>query len=121
MIRIIRKTIRIIRNIIFWFPVIVRDQDYDYAFMYTILAKKLESMELDSKNWVHLGAEKDRLRIKTAKVLCRRLANEVTYNPINLVFPDKNSVKFFYYEYMKKQDLSTLIRYLGKYSLGWWD
>lgn len=121
MIRIIRKIIRIIRNLIFWFPVIIHDQDYDYTFMYSILGRKLESMELDSKNWQHMGTKKEILRIKTAKALCKRLANEATYNPINLVFENKNSVKFFYYEYMKNQDLNLLTQHLEKYSLGWWD
>lgn len=121
MIRRIRKIKRAIRNLIFWFPTIIRDQDYDFAFMYTVLAKKLESMEINTHNWCVEGVEKDRLRIKTAKILCQRLANEIIYNARNTVFPYKNETKWLYYDCMRRQDIELLADYLKKYSLGWWD
>jgi hypothetical protein len=121
MITMIRRLIRSIRNLIFWFPTIVKDQDYDFAFMFVIWAKKLESMELDTANWITASTEKDRVRIKTARILCQRLANETPYNARNIIFPNKNGVKRFYYDRMRQQDIELLTDYIRRYSLGWWD
>jgi hypothetical protein len=116
--RKIDRIINNIKNLIVWFPVIWEDRQYDYAFMFAIFEKKLELMEKDTYNWFSLGTEKDRKRIKTAKILCKRLAEEQVYYEDNPIFPHT------YYKYTQvrtDQDLNLLCETLRKYSLKWWD
>lgn len=107
-----------IERVVRWIPIIWEDRQYDYAFMFAILEKKLEFMEKDTYNWFSFGAEKDRKRIKTARILCKRLAEEQIYYEDNPIFPHT------YYKYTQvrtDQDLNLLCETLRKYSLRWWD
>lgn len=65
-----------IRNLIRWFPVIWNDRDWDQAYIYELLHKKFEHMELlHRKHSYKLYSNKTADELRTAKSLCKRLQN----------------------------------------------
>lgn len=105
-----------IKRVIIWIPILCEDEDWDYAYMYKILATKLKSMEVDSLIWATTSAPNDRKRIKMSRILCERLADEMFY------YQDTYAKNLGVVSHIRKNyDLELLCETLRKYSLGWWD
>ncbi len=68
-----------IKNVFRWLPIIWRDQDWDKHYLYTILYFKLKNMEefFRSENTHIAEAENIAKEIQIAKILAKRLADEV--------------------------------------------
>lgn len=97
-----------IKNLIKWFPIIWKDRDWDYYFIYAILHKKLNNMEKfysSDKAWASDSKDVAE-QIKEAKVLCKRLMDE---DYINIV--DKK----------KEEDKNKLFDIINKNINNWWD
>lgn len=72
--RKIKRYIRRIKNILHWLPVLWRDEQWDYYYIYEILKCKLSLMESNIRsNGNHVSAKYDADRIK----LCIRLIDIV--------------------------------------------
>jgi hypothetical protein len=134
-------------NVIRWLPTIWNDQDFDSAYMWTILQKKFEHMEkfFNSEYSYHVGSEKHAHEVWICKLLCERIIAEDYPTPwdaiwqrhlehesweefiklLNTPLSDVQSkalergVK--HKEYLKKQDKEILCKMLIKYSGSWWD
>ena len=74
----IKKLFHNIKNIIRWLPIIWRDRDWDYGFIYEILYQKLKNMELffRSDKVYAKDALKFAHQIMVAKNLCKRLSED---------------------------------------------
>ncbi len=77
-IRIFFRDIQIgIKNLIVWFPVIWKDRQWDFWFIYEILHKKLSLMEHFIRNHGHhVRAEQDADNIKKCVLLLKRLKDD---------------------------------------------
>ena len=65
------------KNLIIWFPVIWRDQQWDYYYLFEILEKKLKLMEKDFRNdpWLENSYKKS-LQMKRCIELINRIKKE---------------------------------------------
>ncbi|MDD3123205.1 MAG: hypothetical protein PHC62_06830 [Candidatus Izemoplasmatales bacterium] len=105
-----------IKNILFWFPVIWKDRQFDHGYLYTILGKKLELMEAfflsDDTNVAN--AKKYGKQIKIARILCNRLETEDYSNP-------NKWADWKYADRQEKQDREYLFDLMKKKVPAWWD
>ena len=66
-----------VKNLIRWFPVIWKDRNWDYNFIYMILKYKLHLMEKNIRNYGHhVRAEQDADKIKICVNLLDRLIKD---------------------------------------------
>jgi len=73
----IQITIRSIKKLWRWIPIIYKDRDWDYWYIYELLKYKLEDMEnYMRKDGIHVYNEHDADKIKTALRLLDRLQSE---------------------------------------------
>lgn len=73
----IQITIRSIKKLWRWIPIIYKDRDWDYWYIYELLKYKLEDMEnYIRKDGIHVYNEHDADKIKTALRLLDRLQSE---------------------------------------------
>lgn len=52
-----------ISNLIYWFPVIWRDQPWDYDFLFRIMRHKIAQMSASTKDWLTVSAEDKKLEM----------------------------------------------------------
>lgn len=109
-----------IRNLVYWFPVIVSDRDWDSVYILKILHHKLNSMEYAANNYWHwIGKEKEAHRIRIASELCKRLiADDYVFMFANIKDPRR---KYHMQGYMENQDWNMLFDILRKHGRKWWD
>jgi hypothetical protein len=73
----IRSTIRSIKKLWRWIPIIYKDRDWDYWYIYEMLKCKLEDMEnYIRRDGIHVCNEHDANKIKTALRLLERIQSE---------------------------------------------
>jgi hypothetical protein len=104
-----------IQNVIKWFPVIWHDRDWDHSYFYNILHFKLRNMEeyFNSEYVWGANALKDAKRIKTARILVKRLLEDNYW---------ENAKEDLHHSiYMENQDREYLFDLMKKYINGWWD
>ena len=65
-----------IRNIIYWFPVIWKDHNWDYSFLLIILRHKLKAMRLSAVHWGWTGHEEALEDIESAINIIDVLSND---------------------------------------------
>lgn len=66
-----------VRNLISWFPIIWKDRNWDYWFIYVILRHKLHLMEQNIRRYGHhTTSDKDADKIKVCVLLLDRLIND---------------------------------------------
>lgn len=76
-----RNIIVSIKNLIVWFPLIWRDRQWDYIFIYRILHKKLSLMEkFIRKDGIHVRNIQDADKMKTCILLLERLMNDIYHD-----------------------------------------
>lgn len=92
-----------IKNIIRWTPVIWNDQDFDWAYMASIMEYKLRRMhKLFKTHGHHINSEKDAQKMLICAELLHRLIEDNH---------DKQSNQYC-------KDFGIL---MGKHMLSWWD
>jgi hypothetical protein len=75
--RKIQNKIYSIKKLWRWIPIIYKDRDWDYWYIYEILKYKLEDMEnYIRKDGIHVYNEHDADKIKTALKLLDRIQSE---------------------------------------------
>jgi DNA-binding phage protein len=73
----IKNKIRQIRNVLRWIPIIWRDRDWDYYFVYEILKQKLiDTEKYIRKDGLHVFNEHDADSIKTAIEMIEKVQTE---------------------------------------------
>ena len=114
---------RFCRNVKGYWKFLVYNEEFEHSYLYETMSLKLQRMEEYqersrlSRDWKEVRDE-----IKTARLLCERIANEdyVPFIDGKFMFPFwKNS--WDYEEYMINQDLELLSKLLTKKSRTWWD
>lgn len=105
-----------IRNIFTWMPIIWKDRQWDQAYLYAILGKKLKRMEdfFLSGNTTTANAKKHGKDIKVARILCNRLEREDYSNP-------NKWADWRYSNRQEKQDREYLFDLMKKHVPEWWD
>lgn len=131
-------------NLVIWFPVIWRDQDWDYSQLFLILSHKLGRMEaLHRRNRRFVGVEHTIRQLATARILAHRIATEdyaaaeweqywIKYPPLSLSnmggwrSPNKKQAAemmnlFERENNLQKQDVGLLCKLLSRNYKSWWD
>jgi len=87
------------------------------------MAFKLKQMELNTYHWHVADADIRRKQIKTARILCERLTDEIeSYFNENSMSPVYKLKKHWNLSEVRKQaDLDMLCDYIRRYSHYWWD
>jgi hypothetical protein len=66
-----------IRNLIYWFPIIWRDRDWDYRYIYDVLGAKIEKQaKYTAKYGNHLSAKRDAEVMMTCTRLMKKVVQE---------------------------------------------
>lgn len=87
----IKRFIKSIKNLIRWFPVIWRDQDWDDSFIFDILKFKLKNQaEYIGKRGYHVRAERD----AEIMMLCVRLIEKVQDEYYGMEYQDYHKSEF---------------------------
>ena len=121
-IRRLKNTIRQffigVRNIIKWIPVLYKDRDWDFYFIYNILQKKLEFTEEAMRNSSLYDGKLYANKIKTAIRLIEVVRDEKYFDEM-LMNDDWEDLK----KAMAKQDKAKklLFNYLHHNIEKWWN
>lgn len=102
-----------IKNIFIWLPVIWKDRQFDRAYLYIILGKKLKLMEkfFLSDDVCSVDAYKHGKNIKIARILCDRLI-EGDYLSNAMLFNKNIKDEHFKFEFEPIPDLKGFSRLL---------
>jgi hypothetical protein len=76
-----KKIINNIKRIIKWTPVIWKDRDWDYVYLYQIIYKKLDTMEdfFRSDKTMTMDSLNTAEEIREAKKILKRMIEEYSY------------------------------------------
>ena len=117
----IRRVIRRTKNLFRWLPVIWKDEQWDYHFIFEILKYKLTIMsEYIRKNSHHTSAEYDADRMMLAVRLIDKVQNEeyidelIDYNNLTKEIVDKADAK-------QAKAKRILFKLLENNIEKWWD
>lgn len=141
-----------IRNLIRWIPTIWSLRDWDARYCYDLIHKQLLHVEnYLNYNSYGVNAIKKSNRIKVARILTKRLIDDLYIcNAETLIDQKYGELKFHFekiddsnfqtlvfdeleeeskarhkahehVEYMREQDKKMLFKYLNKYISEWWD
>jgi hypothetical protein len=111
-----------IGNILYYFPTIWNDRDWDYQYINMVLHKKLSRMEkrFASDKVVIANVEKVAKEIKIARLLLERILHRNYYGNSK-----KSSITrkkaFHHTHYMEQQDINYLFDHMKKRIQRWWD
>ena len=116
-----------------WLPVIWKDRDFDWDYIYQMLDFKLQRLAKCLEQGYGVKGGKRGREARIAAALCRRIVkddylfSEPPIGPWNHVSPFRRKLAFpeyerrWYSDYMLKQDLRYLHEYLTKNVRSWWD
>ncbi|MGV6935895.1 hypothetical protein ACWA2B_10310 [Paenibacillus sp. CMM36] len=131
-----------VSNLVKWFPVIWNDRDFDQAYLYKIVHKKLESMEefFESKYTFSVEAPQVAKEIQEVREMMGRVITDEHHCLVDINTEEFMSVKSGRFEvdrenprYIKwmtetdkaekrtTEDLWNSFRIIGEKSQGWWD
>lgn len=65
-----------VRNVVRWFPVIWRDEDFDWYYLVNIMETKFRFMAEDAKGWTSVNSERDRKELLECAELLKRLKDD---------------------------------------------
>ena len=117
----IKSIIRQIRKLVRWIPIIWRDRDWDYYFIYEILKQKLiDQEEYIRKDGIHLYNQEDASSIKKAIEMIEIVQTE--YH-IDKYLTEKEWTKGGLDKSVKDHDNAKeeLFKYLSDNIEKWWD
>jgi len=84
--KVLRRLLYSIKNVIRWFPVIWRDRDWDHRYFFRIMQNKIKNMEHYSRVHGHLvSSETQANEMKRVYLLLKRLTGDI-YN--DMVFTE---------------------------------
>ena len=111
------KSFMVVKNLVRWFPVIWKDKDWDYYFIYKILQFKLKNQAeyIGRRDW-HTRAKRDAEKMMTCVRLIDKMNEEyygMEYNQY-YDFDMLTNVKRFLEFKITRDDLDT---YFAKYPL----
>ena len=139
-----RELKRSLKSLLWFLPTIWDDRDWDYYFVYKLLAMKFKKMEnyraKDKYYMRYVGEDQDTAKIKMARILCERLAEDHymanatinfdkkfpdSFRTITTEWTEKEKAEFGkcvnHSNYMRKQDKYFLFKLLEKELDKWWD
>lgn len=131
------RYVRKVKKLIDWFPLIWKDEDWDYAYLLTLIGYKLKRMrECIHSNDVIAHAENVANEILEAEIMIRNIADDpddewsLHYNQWHSCKSSVSEPCQAEGECRKTLELSAkrseknwhkLWKHLDKYSQGWWD
>ena len=101
-------------NLIRWFPIVWRDEDWDWAFLAEIMEFKFRNM---SRCFKHCGHSVDSERQARNTLICAELLKRLREDG----FGESSSITYRLHESRMKGWQEMLGRYIGKYLRNWWD
>jgi hypothetical protein len=114
-----------IENLFAWFPVIWRDHQWDQAYIYYILRKKLYLMEkfYEEGDTFSVCAPRTLREIKTCRILLDRMIKDDYLPDSFLGEKDRKKCKRMAYHagMQEKQDVELLFKLMNKHIRTWWD
>lgn len=131
----LRNMWRGIKNLIVWFPIIWKDRQWDYVFIFIMLKHKLELMKIMFENDAYTEKAPEVVdKLKRCIKLLDRLSDDSIYfdeanTEYNYTF-DKSKTKSnidklratgLYEEKLFQYDLNELTTMLRKHIKEWWD
>ena len=124
----LRRLYHSIQSLIYWFPVIWRDRDFDYQFTLVIMEHSLKRL-YKFLNGPHAQAAQPKSRIKHLRI-CLLLLERMQGSYIDKARKTEPRHVFgdFYADwnsddvrYLEEQDWQYLWELLSKYMRTWWD
>jgi len=102
---IIKDIIQGLKNLIKWFPIIWKDRDWDYRYIYDILKLKLENQAkyIGSKG-IHTTAKRDAEIMMT----CVRLIDKIKDEEYVMEYMNYEKSKFWFQDIPDNPDLKSL-------------
>ena len=117
-----------ISNLIFWFPVILRDRNYDESFLFKILAFKLERIQKHLSKVTISDFENEIIDLDNAVHLAKKIANHdyAEFGLVDINFKeDKEAFQkcvsvYTSAEKERNKDIDTLFTIIKEKNRGWW-
>lgn len=107
----INKIILFIKNIIKWYPILKKDQDYDYAYIIDSLILKLQKTSLClEKNDRHEDTKREVEKMNTCISLLKKFRNDFYEDEYQNYYHSNT------FEYDKSCEFDNLEEYFSKYS-----
>lgn len=124
--KFLRRLKHSIESLIYWFPVVWNDRDWDQYFLWRLLQRKFEKMnkyfEEDTIAVFETEDEIESLKaLKELQQISKNLAEDAwdTYDPFPQNIPYEEKVALAEAAYKKLVDRLSFL--LSKYSRYWWD
>jgi hypothetical protein len=120
----IYKLIKKILKVIAYLPIIWKDEDYDYSYLLTLMAFKINRMRKRNESVkFYEGHEKDALVMKEAEdIIARIQADKYTDNEFDRNMPNSKLKNLnFKHAKIRSKDLSRLSYILTFELEKWWD
>ena len=122
----INEFIQGIKNIIYWFPIIWKDRDYDHAYIEYMMEHKFKAMykrfndpNATYVNWETDHAAKALKALKICLIILERRREEFYITNLYNIHFDADQVKDVID--IEDRDWRILNRLIEKYMLYWWD
>lgn len=117
-----------ISNLIFWFPVILKDRNYDEAFFFRILAFKLKRIQNHLSKVTISDFENEIADLDNAIFLAEKIANYdyAEFGLVDINFQeDKEAFQkcvsvYTSAEKERNKDIDTLFTIIKEKNRGWW-
>ena len=122
----INRFIQGIKNLIYWFPIIWKDRDYDHAFIEYMLEHKYKAMykrfsdpNATYVNWETIQDAKALKALKICLIILERRQEEFYIMRLYDKYFDNNIIRDV--ASIEDRDWRLLNRLTEKYMLYWWD
>lgn len=113
--RVVREKLISIRRVFYWLPFIWKDRWWDSSFMLRILEAKLRYDAVRyERNGVACGRERRAKQMRTAAILCHRLAEENYTSPWDAEQQEEAQHFFNYLMSNKKDEGDGLVYYTSE-------
>jgi hypothetical protein len=113
-----------IKNLIYYFPAVWKDRDYDWLYIFLILEAKLKKhLKRLENNQFYVGQEKDEKIIKICIELLHRISEEnyMFVKNVNKLENLYNKNKLEIENMLQKRDEELLYKLLKENLKNWWD
>jgi len=121
-----KRFIKRVRNLIRWAPIIWRDQDWDYYYVYEIIETKIKH-QIEHLKYGEKFSEIDDIRYQRAQTILKLIDRVQNEYYIELLFEttstgdlvkDRNTIEYYYNQHAKaKRVLFKMLEHNIEY---WW-
>lgn len=121
-----KRFIKRVRNLIRWAPIIWRDQDWDYYYVYEIIETKIKH-QIEHLKYGEEFSEIDDIRYQRAQTILKLIDRVQNEYYIELLFEttstgdpveDRNTIEYYYNQHAKaKRVLFKMLEHNIEY---WW-